>query len=386
MKNMNVIKRNNKDRLKSQAGLALPMALILLVLASIIIIPGLWAMQSFLVINRDSETDTMGYYAADAGISDVIWRFNTRISPPFPYLLPNKVNGMDVTLTQVKAPVVDGPSTIYSVLSTARLGGKTISTIYAEMNVNTSVSPFDYAIATTGGDINIWNPANVTSNPPGHGDLFATGNIIITSPCSSVDGIKSATGTVSPSCSGSHPGSPPVTFNPLDTSWYLTEANKGGAPSCTPEIKGKTQALGPKHLNCDLTIKNSTITLTGPIWVDGNIDIQSSTINCSGNGYLIANGTGKSITTSSSTTLANTISLMSLNGNVSILNSTNMGTIYAPNGTVLLANNGTVYGSLIGKSVTISGSRTVNFQLSIGTPLPGIIASGTGAVLTRYSQ
>lgn len=385
---MSEIKRNSLNSLRNQAGLALPLALVLLVLASIIIMPGLWVMQSLLVINQDSEIDTRGYYAADAGITDVIWRFDQRTSPPFPYAMTDKVNGMDVFLTEVKQPVVVGPVTTYSILSTAKLGSKTIYKIFAEINVNTSVSPFDYAIATTGGDINVYNPATVTSTPPGNGDMFATGNIKLTGGCSSVDGAITATGSISPSgCPSSSPNAPPVTFVALDTSWYLTEANKGGPPAPLGAIDNKNNYhLGPKHITGDLSIKGSSIILDGVVWVDGNINIKNSNVTCSGNGYFIANGVGKNIVVEVGSELSKTINLLCLNGNVNVSQSAQIGTIYAPNGNIVMGNNGTVYGSLIGKSVSVWNNRVINFQVSIGNPLPGVIASGTGAVLSSYSQ
>ncbi len=386
---MNKLLKNARRIVADQSGMALPMALILLVLASIVIVPGLWALQSFLVINRDSETDTRGYYAADAGISDVIWRFNQRMSPPFPYTLPDNVNGMEVVLTQVKQPLTNGPATTYSILSSAKQGLKTICNIYAEVDVNTSVSPFDYAIATTGGDINVYNPAKVTSTPPGQGDLFATGNINLTGGCSSVDGVIAATGSISPSgCTDSHPNMAPVQFVFIDTSWYLSEADKGGPAAPLPEIKKKTNYhLGPKHIIGDLYITtNSSIILDGVVWVDGNIFIKSSSVTCSGNGYFVASGAGHNITVEVGSELDRTINLLCLDGDVTVTQSAAIGSIYAPNGHIEMGNNGIVYGSLIGKSVTVSNNRTINFQVSIGTPLPGIIASGAGAVLRRYSQ
>ncbi|MFA5078492.1 MAG: hypothetical protein WC541_03290 [Dehalococcoidia bacterium] len=372
-----------------QSGIALPMALIMLVLASIIVVPGLWALQSFLVINQDSETDTRGYYAADAGISDVIWRFDQRMSPPFPYTLPDKVNGMDVVLSQVKQPVTNGPVTTYSILSEARQGQKTIYNIYVEVDVNTSVSPFDFAIATTDGDINIYNPAQVTSTPAGHGDMFATGNINLTGGCESVDGIKAATGSISPSgCTDSYPNSAPVQFALIDTTWYLSEADKGGPAAPIGEIKKQTNYhLGPKHIVGDLYITtNSSIILDGVVWVDGNIFVKSSSVTCSGNGYLVASGVGHNITVEVGSELDRTINLLCLDGDVTVAQSAEIGSIYAPNGHIYMGNNGTVYGSLIGKSVTVTNNRLIIYQVSIGTPLPGMIASGTGAVLSKYSQ
>lgn len=82
----------------SQLGMVLPMALILMVIASIIIVPGLAAMQSFMIINSDTEQNTMAYYAADAGVADCIWKYKYGTAPTVSYTL-NNINGMNVDVT-----------------------------------------------------------------------------------------------------------------------------------------------------------------------------------------------------------------------------------------------------------------------------------------------
>ena len=84
----------------------MPMALILLVIASIIIMPGLWAMQSFMTINSNVEQDTMAYYAADAGVADCIWKYKYGTAPTATYQLTN-INGMNVDCHAPAAEHID---------------------------------------------------------------------------------------------------------------------------------------------------------------------------------------------------------------------------------------------------------------------------------------
>ena len=53
---------------RKEHGMILPLALILLVAATLIVVPGLGLMYSLLTINSNAQQDMAAYYAADAGI------------------------------------------------------------------------------------------------------------------------------------------------------------------------------------------------------------------------------------------------------------------------------------------------------------------------------
>ena len=69
MKLLKTIKR----KLKSEAGQALPMALILLVLGGFLVVPTLALMYSNLNANRQIDRKNLELYAADAGVEQILW-------------------------------------------------------------------------------------------------------------------------------------------------------------------------------------------------------------------------------------------------------------------------------------------------------------------------
>ena len=86
---------------KSQWGMALPMALIMLVLASLIVVPSVYAIGSLMKINSKVSQSTLAYYAADAGVADLIWKYRYGTQPAGDYQLSN-INGMGVDVKLVK--------------------------------------------------------------------------------------------------------------------------------------------------------------------------------------------------------------------------------------------------------------------------------------------
>jgi hypothetical protein len=124
-----------KRILKEQAGQALPMALILLVLGGLIIVPMLSLMTTNLNANRVVETKTEGIYAADAGIQDALWKLGDGVDPftgGDSYELeedgtPAIINGMTVTIEKVKLT-----EKLYTIKATSRLDGEVKAVIVAQ--------------------------------------------------------------------------------------------------------------------------------------------------------------------------------------------------------------------------------------------------------------
>ena len=82
----------------------------------------------------------------------------------------------------------------------------------------------------------------------------------------------------------SYPSSPDQATStlPIDDALVTdleNEAAAGGTISSPcPYIISSDTTIGPKKINCDLEINDDTVTLTGPIWVNGNIDIKNTAI------------------------------------------------------------------------------------------------------------
>ncbi len=121
-----------------------------------------------------------------------------------------------------------------------------------------------------------------------------------------------------------HPNSTDVSTTSLPisdaqvTTWE-NDAAAGGTISTCPYTISANTTLGPKKIACDLTLKNATLNLTGPLWITGNFTVgngSSITIDPSvGNksvAIVVDNPSDRA--TGSTVTLQNNISF-SGNGN-----------------------------------------------------------------------
>ncbi|MDE1966539.1 MAG: hypothetical protein KGI45_00475 [Patescibacteria group bacterium] len=75
----------------------------------------------------------------------------------------------------------------------------------------------------------------------------------------------------------------PLPISDAQISQWESDAAAGGTASCSSGAYtiSSDMSIGPLKIPCDLAIKNSTVTITGPIWVTGNIDIKGSTVQMS---------------------------------------------------------------------------------------------------------
>jgi hypothetical protein len=415
-------------KLKSQSGMVLPLAIILLAVASLIVVPGLWSTGTMLKVNQELEGSTMGYYAAKAGIADAYYQIKPAgVAPTFPYTMNSTVNGMTVVISLAKAPVVQGATTTYYLRSTAKLNNVEKANIHASINVNTTTGyPFEYAIASTDGNVDLRSTAKIISIPvDGEADIFANGNILNSTTSGYVHGQAGASGTIN-SCNniqgGCLAGQPPVEFQNLDMTWYWAEACKGlaysrsGWPAPSPwpnatipppytgtrtyEISGSNNILGTTgritYIDGNLRIKSSQtqVTIKGVVWVNGWIHAEG---NCSlttapdspgAQCYLIARapktseGDGTYAIIINSNTHINSTGNLSLiaenggvwlKGNMKADNGANakMGIVYSPDSKVFVeANTYSEFGSIIGKSVELRSNIWINYNSALRTNPP----------------
>jgi hypothetical protein len=146
--------------LKNEAGQALPMVLILMVLGGLLVVPMLSFMTTNLNAGRVIEGKTEGIYAADAGIADALWKLGNGVDP-FPngatsYDLkdngtPVTINGMTVTVERL--PLDPTKPDLYTLKSTATstLDDKVKAVITAQAVAGSDFSwLFKHAITSAG--------------------------------------------------------------------------------------------------------------------------------------------------------------------------------------------------------------------------------------------
>jgi len=188
-----------KKKLKDESGQALAMALIMLVLGGLLVVPTLSFMTTNLKANRVVDEANLRLYAADAGIQYASSRFLSGVDPAAPEFLPpsltDPVNGCEVTLA--RQFVGDDLCVITSTATDPATGKST--EIHASFQANaaqfeTAPSPFDYAVATLGGDLTLTGSSSITSDVPGEGNVWVNGDINLDWSCT-IDGDADVTGT-----------------------------------------------------------------------------------------------------------------------------------------------------------------------------------------------
>lgn len=307
-----------KSMLKNQAGQALPMVLILLVLGGLLIVPMLSFMTTNLTAGRVIEGKTEGIYAADAGIADALWKLGNGV-PLFAsgpsYLLtengnPVIINGMTVTVEKVAITQHEGGD-LYTLRSTATstLDGKVKAVITAQAVAGSNYAwLFEHAI-TSAGNATVGNNSVIYGGVL-YGGSYAAGNnvdvrtgtveqgtvILPTAEELSAYYLSKFDATV---CAD------PANYCPANPYPSSTYSIPSGATKSTPHMipwlyrngnltysgSGYGKLSGTIYLTGDFSAPPGvTIDLNGnTIFVEGNIDFQSgSTIY--GPGCIIAVG------------------------------------------------------------------------------------------------
>ncbi|MCR4311064.1 MAG: hypothetical protein NUV54_00625, partial [Candidatus Taylorbacteria bacterium] len=202
--------------------------------------------------------------------------------------------------------------------STAVLGGLEITSTGNAFNllrkVKTHLSSgsgvsFHYGMQSGQGGINLANTStivgNVYSNGPvtGSNSNMVKGTVVSAGPSGLISGVHATStayahtiqnadidgdayyqsisgstvaGTSYPSSPDQELSSLPIT-DEMITEWE-NEAAAGGTQSSGCSYSGSTSVtLGPKKLNCDLSLSGSVaLTLTGPVWVVGDVTVSNS--------------------------------------------------------------------------------------------------------------
>lgn len=296
------------------------------------------SMSAFIFYRQKIATNavrsTQSYYAAEAGMEDVLMRLRNNSSLSISSTC--SINGVTTnncytlnvggTTASIIVPIaVVGSRTIISQGNNANV----IRKVQAIWSLNNSLVNFYYGISVGAGGLqnngtvhgNVFSNGNITGSGTidnnvvvsGHGnsikDVYVGGDVLAYS-CLSSASVRNLTyvtggshtctvragGTTSFQSNDISSEPMPIPQSQIDT--WKNDAAAGGIFSGSKTIS-TSQTLGPIKITGDLNINSgATLTLTGTVWVVGNINVddQATTINLDnsfGNlgGVIISDGT-----------------------------------------------------------------------------------------------
>lgn len=182
--------------------------------------------------------------------------------------------------------------------------------VRANVSIDTEVVSFSFGVQSGTGGIILENTSSVQGNVYSNGSVtgqnrnIILGTVVSAGPSGVINGVHATSSgyahtiqnstidgnayfqTISNTIVGGtpYPGSADRSTTTFPISDGLIEEWKAAAllggvhTAPCPYVISTSVSLGPKKINCDLTIKGTgnIVTLNGPLWVQGNIDIQNS--------------------------------------------------------------------------------------------------------------
>ncbi len=303
--------------------------------------------------------------------------------------------------------------------------------VTALSGIDTTIVSFNYGAQVGAGGLVMNNGSKITGNIYSDGSIsgsgIITGDATVASgtPARSLSGVTvngNARAHTLSSCTvggdayyqtissctvngAKHPGSTDMASVPMPisnaqvTSWE-TAAAAGGITAGPYTINGTT-TIGPREINGNLTV-NGTITLSGVVWVHGNITFSNgaklNVAATTGNdgAVLIADNPG-SEATSGIVLLSNNVSVSGNGsaGSYPMVLSTNSGStaitvsnnaegaiVYAAHGTLRINNNATV-GQATAYALTLSNNTEIEFKSGMQSASFSNGSGGSWVILQR---
>jgi Tfp pilus assembly protein PilX len=317
-----------KKLLRSNKGMALPMALALLVIVGFMVIPVVSLINTNAVSNINSSQAIRSYYSADAGVNFALWKIkydttdtsfqNWVASPTGSYNLtfPETTNNV----TSMSISVVDrgiDPNNNNRLLSIESQATNQIKQNNSSSNVTgyTSVpnttsakaylsisagsdssSVFHFALATLGGDLNMSGSSAVDCipKPPAttchDGDVWVGGNINMAW-SNSINGVATVSGNVnSPNPNPSIYGGVQHASAPARPTWLDDQTNSfiattvvslpAFSTTCTSWTDVAAVYNNPICINGDMNLSaQGTYRFKDTVRVKGNLNISSGVNN-----------------------------------------------------------------------------------------------------------
>lgn len=269
--------------------------------------------SSYIKLERQTVARAQALQLAEAGIDKAAYELNHNSSYTGETNTALGNGSFAVTVSAVDAE----HKRITSVGTIAHGGNNSAKrTIKATLAINHSVISFRYGVQAGNGGFTMDNSSTITGNVFSTGSVIGSsgnyiyGDVVSAGASGWVYGIHStgnvfshtigkskedttidkdayyaATITDTTVTGTKHPDSPDQNLVPLPISdaqiseWETNAAAGDTISTCDGsgnyEISSNT-SLGPKKIACNLVVKNVTLTITGPLWVTGNITVQTN--------------------------------------------------------------------------------------------------------------
>lgn len=295
-----MMKKNN-NILRKNGGQAVLMSVVFFLFISLAIMFGLASpVARDISLAREATGSIQSFFLAEAAAEDVFYRLRNGMQVASPEVLT--LLGARATTT-----IADVGSNEKEIVATGDIRSN-IRKVKARLSVSSGAS-FNYGVQVGNGGFLIENTASVRGNIYSSGAIIGAnsniirGDVISAGPLGLINSIHATSSAYAhtitnsqidkdayyQSISGttvggiSYPGSAdqPIADLPIADDLILlweAAAEAGGIINspCPYEIKNNI-TLGPVKINCDLKITgNPTITLTGALWVLGNINIENT--------------------------------------------------------------------------------------------------------------
>lgn len=362
--------------------------------------------QKAIVANQIQSRD--GYFLAEAGMEDVVYRLKTGLPVGTSETLA--LNNYITTITTTSS----GSNRIVTSLSDWNGLQRKIET---KLKVGVGVA-FGYGIQVGTGGFTLANNSGVNGSVAASGPIiglngsFITGSANAAGATSTISGVVIGTGTTgdawahtvtnttvrgnlycqtgssnNKSCNTSKadPVADAMPVTDADIAAWQTEATAGGTFTGDKTISGSATTLGPIKINGDLIISsNATLTITGTIWVTGNITLgiggtaKLAPSYSNNNGVVLADGrislSNNSNFIGSGATTSNIMLLttsdcpesVSCGGSpaINILNNAGAVILNAQKGTITF-NNGSGAKEAVAKTISLSNNAVISYDTGL---------------------
>lgn len=246
----------------------------------------------FLQFGSRSISKEQAVNLAEAGIEEAIWQLNATAGA-CNFCNQERALGANGTFLY---SVTDKSANLKTITSTGFVPNttnpKSKQTIKTDVLISAETVAFRYAVQAGTGGVVMENEATINGTIYSNGYITGSGTTTINGDAYAVFSISSP----NPFVTGSkHPGADPSEMPTIDYQYWKDQATAGGTTDCpggTCNFVGGTHNIGPQKYVGNLIIQNGAfVTINGPVYVTGFIDIKNDPTTLKLNDSFGSNGT-----------------------------------------------------------------------------------------------